>query len=534
MATERLTMQQIREILRQKWGLGRSHREVARSLGLSPGSVANAIERATAAGLCGAELDVLSDAELEARLYAERPKKGEARPLPDPLYLHNEYQKVGVTLELLHQEYLAQHPDGYRYTQFCAVYRDWLQKRRLSMKQVHRGGEKLFVDYSGKRPQIVSYLTGECTAVELFVCVLGASSFTYAEATMTQRVPDFLGSHVRAFNYFGGVAGALVPDQLKSAVTKACRYEPGLHHSYVELANHYGTAILPARPRKPRDKAKVEVAVQVAQRWILARLRNETFYTLAELNKRIRELLEELNNRKMKGYGGQTRRERFLKIDKPALKPLPDEPFVLAERKAVKPNIDYHIDLGDHHYYSVPFTLRDETLEARFTQTTVEIFHNGTRVAAHLRSFEVGKHTTNPEHMPKSHREHLEWTPTRIIGWGKSIGPNTAALLEAIMAERKHPEQGYRSCLGILRQEKAYDKARLEAACARALLNKARSYKHVESILRRGLDRMPLPKTASANIEATSPSKDHHENIRGAAYYADDAATDTKEDAHAQ
>jgi len=484
--------------------------------------VAKAIARA--AGLDLAAVEALSDAELDEKFYLERPKKGEARPLPDPLYLHNEYQKVGVTLELLHQEYLEQNEGGYGYTQFCVVYRDWLQKRRISMKQVHRGGEKMFVDYSGKRPHLVSFMTGESTAVELFVCVLGASSYTYAEATLSQKVPDFIGSHVRAFNYFGGVAGMLVPDQLKSAVTKACRYEPGLHESYVELADHYGTSILPARPRKPKDKAKVEVAVQVAQRWILARLRNETFYTLAELNKRIWELLADMNDRKMKAYGGQTRRERFLKIDKPALKALPDDAFVFCETKWVKANIDYHIDLGDHHYYSVPFTLRDEQLKARFSQHTVEIFHNGTRVASHRRSFEVGKHTTIAEHMPKAHQEHLQWSEARILNWGKSIGPSTAALLEAIMAERTHPEQGYRSCLGILRQEKAYDKLRLEAACARALHNKARSYKHVQSILKNGLDRLPLPKAAST--QATQTTIDLHENIRGAAYYAD-AATDT-------
>lgn len=531
MATERLTMRRIREILRQKWGFKRSHREVARSLACSAGSVAKAVSRAAEVGLDLAAVEALSDAELDAKLYVERPKKGEARALPDPLYLHDEYQKVGVTLELLHQEYIEKHHGGYGYTQFCVVYRDWLQKRRLSMKQVHRGGEKLFVDYSGKRPHLMNYMTGESEPVELFVCVLGASNYTYAEATKSQKVPDFIGSHVRAFNFFGGVAGLLVPDQLKSAVTKACRYEPGLHESYVELAEHYGTSILPARPRKPKDKAKVEVAVQVAQRWILARLRNETFYTLAELNARIAELLADMNNRKMKGYGGQTRRERFLKIDKPALKPLPDAAFVFCETKWVKPNIDYHVDLGDHHYYSVPFTLRDEQLKARFSQHTVEIFHNGTRVASHKRSFEVGRHTTIAEHMPKAHQEHLQWSPTRILSWGRSIGPSTAALLEAIMTERNHPEQGYRSCLGILRQEKAYDKVRLEAACARALFNKARSYKHVEEILRRGLDRMPLPKAASAAATSTT---DSHENIRGAAYYADDATTDSKDDTHVE
>lgn len=529
MATERLTMRRIREILRQKWELGRSHREVARSLVLSPGSVAGAVERAMAAGLDQAAVAELSDAELEARLYKERPKRACGRELPDPLYVHGEYQKVGVTLALLHEEYFAQNPGGYRYTQFCIAYRDWLAKRRLSMKQVHRGGEKMFIDYSGKRPQIVSPLTGEFTSVELFVCVLGASSYTYAEATLSQTVADFIGSHVRAFAYFGGVAGALVPDGLKSAVIKASRYEPGLNLNYVELAEHYGTVILPARPRKPKDKAKVEVAVQLAQRWILARLRNETFFSLGELNTRIADLLEDMNNRKMKSYGGQTRKERYLQIDKPALKPLPDAAYVFAERKWVKANIDYHIDLGDHHYYSVPHVLRDEKLEARFTRTTVEVFHNGERVASHKRSFEVGKHTTNPEHMPKAHREHMEWSPTRIISWGQTIGPSTAALLEAIMAERKHPEQGYRSCLGILRQEKAYDKVRLEAACERALHNGARSYRHVEAILRNGLDRLAPRKKPQPT---TPKSTDVHENIRGAAYYCDDA--DTKDQIDAQ
>jgi len=525
-------MRRIREILRQKWVLKRSHREVARSLELSPASVANVVERAIAAAMDLAVVETMSDEELEAKLYAERPKRAQARPLPDPLYVHDEYQKVGVTLELLHQEYIEKNPEGYRYTQFCIAYRDWLGKRRLSMKQVHKGGEKLFVDYSGKRPQIVSMFTGECTPVELFVCALGASSYTYAEATLSQKIPDFIASHVRAFAYFGGVTGALVPDQLKSAVSRACRYEPGLNQSYVELAEHYGTAILPARPRKPKDKAKVEVAVQVAQRWILARLRNETFFSLMELNARIAVLLEDMNNRKMKGYGGQTRKERFLKIDKPALRALPSEPFVVTDRKWVKANIDYHIDL-DGHYYSVPHALRHEKMEARFSQTTVEILHNGNRVASHKRSFEVGKHTTVAEQMPESHREHLEWSPTRIISWGQSVGPNTAALLEVIMAERKHPEQGYRSCLGILRQEKAYDKTRLEAACARALYNKARSYRHVASILQNGLDRLPLPKAAIAEA-TTTKSTDLHENIRGAAYYNDETAETMKEQPDAQ
>ena len=512
MATERLSMRKTREILRQKWELGRTHREIAASVGQSLGAVAATLGRARAAGLDWAQAQALSDAALEERIYGPR-AEATPRPMPAFEYLHAERKKPGVTLELLHLEYLEKQPDGYRYTQFCEHYRGWLKKRRLTMRQEHKAGEKLFVDYSGKKPHIVDPKTGEVIEVELFVAVLGASNYTFAEATLTQGGPDFIASHLRAFRFLGGVTGALVPDQLKSGVVVACRYEPGIQRTYEEMALHHGTAVLPARPYRARDKAKVEAGVLVAQRWILARLRHETFFSLEALNERIAELLEDLNNRRMRVYGA-SRRELFERLDRPALKPLPAGPFEYSEWKKVRLNIDYHAEV-DHHYYSAPHPLVHEELEARFTATTVELLHRGERVASHLRSYQRGRHTTVAAHMPKAHQKHLEWTPSRIVHWAASIGPKTQALVEAILAERRHPEQGYRSCLGILRLAKRFGEDRLEAACARAGAVRARSYRHVESILKNGLDRLPSP---GEETEERAPLA-AHENIRGGGYY---------------
>jgi transposase len=513
MAGARLSMHKAREILRQKWCQGRSHREVARSQGVSVGMVAATVRRAQDAGLGDwAAIEALSETDLEGRLYG--PPRKASRPLPDPLWIHTERQRKSVTLELLHHEYLEQHPDGYRYTQFCEHYRRWCKKRRLSMRQVHRAGEKLFVDYAGHKPKVVDRSTGEEREVELFVATLGASSFTYAEATETQRVADFLGSHSRALAYFGGVPALVIPDQLKSGVARACRYEPGLQRSYDEWGRHYGTTLLPARPKKPRDKAKVEVAVQVVERWILARIRHETFFTLRELNVRIAELLEGLNARPMRAYG-QSRRERFEAIERPALGPLPKDPFELAQWKHAKVNLDYHVEFQDR-YYSVPHPLVHEQVEIRATGTSLEVFRKGERVALHVRPayYAPGGFSTIPEHMPKSHRRHLEWTPTRLIHWGESVGRKTGALIEAILEHRPHPEQGYRSCLGILRLAKQYGPERLEAACERAIEVRARSYRHVASILKNGLDRMPRK---SAPKQRALPLS--HENVRGGDYY---------------
>ena len=512
MATERLPMRHIREILRLKWGLKRSHRDVARSLGISPGAVASVLSRAMAIGLTSAALEGLSDDALEQRLYGPKLAGGLARPLPDPTWIHTELRRAGVTLELLHLEYLQQHQDGYRYSAFCRHYREWLGRQRLSMRQVHKAGDKLFVDYSGKKPEIVDPLTGVMRSVELFVAVLGASNYTYAEATETQRRADFIQSHGRTLEYLAGVPAAVVPDQLKPGVRDACRYEPILQRTYEEWAAHYGTVILPARPAKPRDKAKVEVAVQVAQRWILARLRHETFFSLAALNARIRELLVDLNARPMKGYGGRSRRDLFLRFDQPALRPLPGERFVYTEWSQARVNIDYHIDV-ERHLYSVPHRLIHQTVDIRLSATTVEVFHRGTRIWVHQRSHQAGGFTTIADHMPHAHRAHLEWSPSRLIRWGATVGPQTAALVEQILASRPHPEQGYRSCLGLLRLAKQYGPERVEAASGRAVAVGARSYRHVEAMLKHGLDRLPLDTTAS------SSPRPGHANVRGPAYY---------------
>jgi transposase len=516
MATERLFMHKTREILRQKWVLGRSHREVARSLGVSFGAVATVVSRAKLAAIESyEEAERLADADLERRLYGARsePASARERPLPDFGYLHAERRRPAVTLQLLHLEYLEQHPDGYRYSQFCERYRSWLRRQRLTMRQVHRGGEKMFTDYAGKKPHVVDPRTGVVTDVELFVAVMGASSYTYAESTRSQRSADFLASHARALEYFGGVPALVVPDQLKSAVTIPCRYEPGIQRTYEEFSRHYGTVILPARPARPRDKAKVEVAVQVVERWILARLRNQTFFSLDALNERIGDLLEEINHRPMRAYG-KSRRELFERLDRPVLKPLPTERFVYGEWKLAGVNIDYHV-VVDHHFYSVPYGLVHEHVDVRSTVSTVEMYFKGERVASHARSYRRGGFTTVSAHMPKSHQKHLEWTPSRLIHWASTVGVKTAELVTAILTERRHPEQGYRSCLGILRLEKVYGRDRLEAACSRAVTVRARSYRHVDSILKNGLDRVPLPEAAAEQ----QPLPLQHENIRGGDYY---------------
>lgn len=514
MATERLSMRNTREILRLKYSLGLSHRRVAHSLGLSVGSVGETLRRAERSGLDWAQAQGLTDEALESRLYgpAVCPGAGQ-RPVPDCQWVHTERRRPGVTLALLHLEYLEKHPGGYRYTQFCEFYRRWLKRRRLTMRQVHRAGEKMFTDYAGKKPHLVDPRTGEVRTVELFVAVLGASNYTYAETTLTQKSADWIGSHVRAFEYFGGVPTAVIPDQLKSGVTKACRYEPAIQRTYEEMARHYGTHVLPARPASPKDKAKVEVAVQVVERWILARLRNQTFFFLEALNARIAELLEELNARPMRLYG-VSRRALFARLERRCLQALPAERFTYAEWKLARVNIDYHIEVH-HHFYSVPHRLVREPVEARVTATTVEIFHRGIRAASHRRSHLRGQHTTVPEHMPKAHQKHLEWSPSRFIRWGERIGESTALLIQAILAERPHPEMGYRSCLGILRLARRYGPERLERACARALAIRARSYRSVESILKHGLDHSPPPQAPPASPDPPL----RHENIRGEDYY---------------
>lgn len=512
MAKERLPMRKTKEILRLRWSAGLTVRETARSVGVSTGVVDKAVSRARSSGLSWEQVSELDDRDLEARLYGTGSKVGASRAQPDPLYMHQELRRVGVTLELLHLEYLSEHPDGYRYTAFCEVYRRWLGRKPVWMRQDHKAGDKTFVDYSGKKPRFIDATTGEVIETELFVGVLGASSYTYAEATRTQRIEDWLGSHVRMVEYFGGVTTMYVPDQLRSAVQSPCRYEPVVTRSYSQWAQHYGTAVVPARPGKPRDKAKVEVGVQVAQRWILARLRNETFFSLEALNARISELLAELNARPMRTYGGASRRELFERLDQPALRALKETRFEIAEWGDAGINGDYHFEQSKH-WYSVPYTLYGERVETRVTATTVEAFYRGKRMAAHVRDDTPYKHTTDPSHMPVQHQHHVGGVDS-VLAWAGTVGAHAVAMVNAIITANPIREQGYRSARGLQRIGQKFGPERTEAACARALQFGARSYKPVERILRLGRE------AASADDGgADSSSPIRHDNVRGPGYY---------------
>jgi len=512
LANKRLSMRKIKEVLRLHLELGLSLRQVGRSLHLPHSTVREYLNRAKGAGLGWPLPENLSDTQLEQRFFPPAPfLSSKDRPLPQWAEIHSELKRKGMTLALLWEEYHAQHPDSYQYSRFCDLYRDWRGKLTTSMRQIHKAGEKLFVDYAGHTLPIVDRRTGEIRQAQIFVAVLGASNYTFAEATWSQALVDWIGSHVRALRFFGGVPQILVPDNLKSGVSKPCRYEPDIHPTYNDLALHYGTAVIPARVRKPKDKSKAEVGVQVVERWILARLRNRTFFCLTEANAAIAELLEDLNNRPFKKLPG-SRREAFERLDQPALQALPEAPYEFAEWKKVRVNIDYHVEvLG--HYYSVPYQLLKQQLDVRLSATTVECLHKGKRVASHPRSYRKAGHSTLAEHMPKAHQEYTGWDAKRLIGWAATVGADTAALVEKILASRTHPQQGFRSALGLMRLGKLYGTERLEAACKRALLSGASSYKSVASILKTGLDRQALPETTSA----AAPIK--HQNIRGANYY---------------
>lgn len=511
MPRERIPMRKIKEVLRLKWSAGLGHRNIARSCGVAKSTVDEYVQRAVAAGLGWPLPSDMDDSALEQLLYPPTvtPERN-LRPLPDWGMVHRELFRRHVTLSLLWHEYKEAHPEGYQYTQFCKLYHAYAKTLDLSMRQPHRAGEKLFVDYAGRTQPVILKDTGLVREAQIFIAVLGASNYTYAEATWTQSLPDWIGSHVRAFEFFGGVPRVIVPDNLKSGISKACQYEPDLNPTYHDMAEHYGVAVVPARVRKPKDKAKVEVAVQIVERWILAALRNRTFLSLCGLNAAIRELLEKLNNRPFKKLSG-TRKSRFLGLDKPALRPLPKSPYQFAQWKKARVAPDYHVELFGH-YYSVPYHLAGKKLDIRATDMTVECFHKAKRVASHARSYTTGQHTTVAEHMPKGHREHALWTPERMIQWAAKTGPATAELISTILERHRHPEQGFRTCRGILSLAKRFDQSRLEAACKRALMIGGLCFTSVKSILVNGLDQKPLP--------AASPIVTSHENIRGRDYYA--------------
>jgi transposase len=506
-------MRKIREILRLALGEGLSRRQVAAATRQPASTVGDHLSRARRAGLSWPLPEVLDDAQLEARLFAsaERPPAA-SRPLPHWPTVSRELRRKGVTLQLLHMEYKAEHPDGYQYTQFCRHYRRWQGSLDLVMRQEHRAGEKLFIDFAGLTIPITDPDTGEVWQAQLFVAVLGASSYTYAEAFASQSLPDWIAGHVHALEAFGGCPLIIVPDNLRSGVTKAHRYEPELNRTYEEMAAHFGCAVIPARSGKPRDKAKAENGVLQAERWVLAALRHRTFFSLAEANAAIAERVAWLNARPFKKLPG-SRQSMFEELDRPALRPLPAGRYEYAEWKSAKVNIDYHVEV-DRHWYSVPYQLVGQHCDIRASARVVEVLHRGRRVASHRRSHERGRFTTEPAHMPESHRRHAEWTPGRIVAWAERTGPATAGLVAAIMASRRHPEQGFRSCLGIMRLGRRYGDERLEAAAARALAIRGHSYRSVESILKAGLDGLPLP-----GAEPVTTTIGDHANVRGAGYY---------------
>ena len=478
MPAQRLAMRQVHEVLRLKWDQGLSDRKIAHSLGLSRPAVAEYVRRAPAVGLSWPVPATYDEGTLERLLFPGVSARAPAPHLvPDWSTVHRELKRKGVTLFLLWQEYKATTPEGLQYSWFCQTYRAWAHKLDLVMRQTHRAGEKLFVDYTGQGIPVVNRHSGEVHEAAIFVAVLGASNYTYAEATWTQSLPDWISSHVRTFAALGGVPEIVVPDNLKAAVTRAHRYEPELNRTYADLAQHYGFAVIPARAAKPRDKAKVEVGVQVVERWILARLRHHTFFALAEVNAALAPLLATLNARPFKKLPG-SRQELLDTLDRPALRPLPVQPYEYAEWKLARVNIDYHVEV-EGHYYSVPYTLVRQQLDVRLSAQVVELFHRGQRIASHRRSSLKGRHSTIAAHMPTAHQRYAEWTPQRLIHWAAHSGPATAKVVETILASRPHPQQGFRSCLGIMRLGKSYGDERLEAACQRALALGACSYNSI-------------------------------------------------------
>ena len=513
MARRRLSMRKIKEILRLRIENNCSVRQIAKSCNIGRSTVSDYITRAEKAGLTWPLPSDLDDISIENILFPQISAEAQfQRKMPSMEYLRQELSKKGVTLQLLWYEYKQENQDGYQYSQFCDLYRQWVRKLDISLRQKHRAGEKLFIDYAGQTVPIIDPSTGEIRDAQVFIATLGASNYTFAEASISQDLPSWIKSHVHALEFFGGVPEILVPDNLKSGVTKPCRYEPDVNPTYLDLAQHYGTTVIPARPLKPKDKAKVESAVLFAERWIMAPLRNHSFFSLGELNKAIAERLCELNNRKFQKLD-TTRRKLFETVDKPALKPLPAQPYEYAEWKKARVNIDYHIEIH-RHYYSVPYQLRKEQVDVRITSTTIEILFKNRRVASHARSYQPGAFTTLIEHMPKSHQKYLEWTPSRIIRWAGKNGPGTQNLISQILDSRTHPEQAYRSCLGIMRLAKRYSPERLEAASKRAILIKAYSYKSIESILKKGLDKQAFLFEPTKNTKTVN-----HSNIRGEEYY---------------
>jgi transposase len=513
---KKLVVRKITDVLRLH-EQGFSQREIAQSLACARSTVGDTLGRARAAGIGYEQALELSDAEIHARLYPGNTGSPRRRTEPDYEYLHRELRRPGVTLQQLWIEYRDDHPNhGLQYSQFCHHYRGWEGTIDVVMRQHHHAGEKVFVDLAGMTQAIVSPRTGEITQAPVFCGCLGASNYTYTEVLPGADLAPFLLAHVHMLEFIGGSPMVIVPDNLKDAVHLACFYEPDLNPSYQDLARHYDLAVLPARVRKPRDKAKVESAVLQVERQVMAPLRNRTFFSIPEANAAYLEQLAILNARPFQKMTG-SRLSLFETLDRPALRPLPARPYEFAFWKRARVNIDYHVQV-DYAFYSVPYQLARREVEVRLSQHVVEIFHGGKRVASHVRTYVRGRFVTDPAHMPASHRRHLEWTPSRLVSWGESVGPQTGALVSGILERRPHPEQGYRSCLGLMRLARDYTPERLEAAAGRAVAMGAYSFKAVKNILARGLEQAKLPGEAPEGALVL-----FHEHLRGADYYREEA-----------
>ncbi len=505
-----LSMRKIEEVLRLKYEAQLSLGAIAKSCGISPSTVSEYVAAAKASGLGWPLPDGLTSKALNARLFPQRQIKPERIPQPDWTNVHKELRRKSVTLSLVWAEYRQSNPDGYSYSQFCVRYRAWAKRLKPHMRFKHLAGEKVFVDYAGHTMPIIDKETGEITQAQIFVGTLGASNYTFVEAQASQNLPNWIGGHARMLAFFGGVPEVIVPDNLKAGVTKPNRYEPDLNPTYHEFAKHYNVAVVPARVRKPQDKAKVETAVQIAERWILARLRDQQFFSIAELNAAIAPLSAELNQRTMQ-HLGVSRCELFESLDRPALKALPKEPYEYAEWKRAKVHIDYHVQF-DKRFYSVPYKLTGKRIDVRATENTIEIYHEHKRVASHRRLTRKGHYATIRDHLPPKHQAIADWSPERFLNWANDIGDKTNTLIAAVLEQRPHPQQAYRSCLGILGLAKKYGKERLEAASQRALAAKLYSYRGVRNILDNQLDKVPLE-------PAVGTPQPAHANIRGEHYY---------------
>lgn len=506
MCQQGVSMRKISEVARLKFCLGLSDRAIARSCQVSPTTVARVLRDLEVQGITTWEGYLV-------RQLAESAPSSLPAPFPNMATMLRELKRPGVTRQRLWKEYRKSGDTKYCYSQFCARFRALKKAANPVLRFAHLAGEKVFVDYSGKRPEIVDRLTGEVTKVELYVGVLGASHYIYAEATLDQTRSSFIGSQVRMFGHFGGVTVAVVPDNLRAGVTRANYYDPDINPAYQEFAKHYGVAVLPARPYKPKDKAAVENAVQQAQRWILGELRNRTFFSLEELNTAIREQVRQLNAEPFTGREG-SRAELFATVDKPALRPLPEQPYEFAEWKWVTVHIDYHIDLA-RVYYSAPYRFIGRKLMCRYTTGLVQLFDNATLVATHRRGYKRGTRHTLPEHRPAAHDAMLAWTPERMRDWGGKIGPHTVAVVDEVFARCQHPEQGYRLCLGILGLARYYPAARLEQACRRALDDGCFRVKYFRNLLKNRLENT----TTAATTEPARGFSQAHAHLRGGDYY---------------